>query len=115
MTKLISIHEYILKKNVSGEQFEKAVELARSRGLFNLPGLIDYQFLKYVRGTRNVQYAAIWIYSDRKSWEKLWGPVENPVKKDNYPEKWKIWENTILAPLLKQDPDQIYYASYEEL
>ena len=115
MAKLISIHEYVLNKNVTGEQFEKAIEHARSLDLFNLPGLIDHRFLKYIRGTRQVQYAAIWIYADRESWEKLWGPVDNPVKKQDYPGKWKTWENEILTPLLEQDPDQIYYASFEEL
>jgi hypothetical protein len=61
-----------------------------------------------------VQYAAIWIYKDRDSWEKLWGKANNPVKKEDYPEKWKLWENKILAPLLTQDPDHIYYAAYDK-
>jgi hypothetical protein len=115
MAKLISIHEYILNENVTGMQFEKAIEYACSLGLFDLPGLIDHRFLKYIRGTRQVQYAAIWIYADRESWEKLWGPVNNPIKKEDYPGKWKIWENEILTPLLAQDPDKIYFASFEEL
>lgn len=115
MTKVISIHEYLLKENVTGEQFEKAVENARSLRLFDLPGLIDHHFLKYIRGTRKIQYAAIWVYADRESWEKLWGTANNPIKKEDYPAKWKIWENEILAPLLAQDPDQMYYASFEEL
>ena len=115
MTKVISIHEYLLEDNVAAEKFENAIEKARSRGLFNLPGLIDFKFLKYIRGTRKIQYAAIWIYKDRASWEKLWGKPDKPVKKENYPDKWKIWENEILVPLLAQDPDQIYYASFEEI
>lgn len=115
MSRIIGIHEYILKKNVTEEQFEEAIENARNRGLFNLPGLIDYRFLKRIRGTRKVQYTAIWIYKNRDAWEKLWGRAENPIKKEDYREPWKIWETEILAPLLEQDPDQIYYACYEEL
>ena len=115
MSKIISIHEYLLKKNVTSEQFEKAIEQARNRRLFDLPGLIDYQFLKHIRGTRKVQYAAIWIYESKNSWEKLWGSADKPIQKEDYPEQWKIWENEILAPLLVQDPGRIYYASYEKL
>ena len=114
MSRVISIHEYNLKSGVSAEQFEMAVEKARSRELFNLPGLIGHYFLKRIRGTRKVEYTAIWIYEDRASWEKLWGKADKPYKKENYPEKWKIWENEILAPLLTQDPDHIYFAAYEE-
>ena len=115
MSRVISIHEYILKKRVTCEQFEKAIEKARNQELFNLPGLTAHYFLKYIRGSRKVKYAAIWIYQDRKSWEKLWGPAEKPVKKENYPVKWKIWENDILEPLLAQDPNRIYYTAFEEL
>jgi len=114
MAKVISIHEYKLKSGISSEQFENAVENARSRGLFDLPGMMGYHFLKHIRGTRKVEYAAIWIYEDRDSWEKLWGKADNPIKKENYPQKWKIWENEILAPLLTQNPDHIFYAAYEE-
>jgi hypothetical protein len=114
MTRVISVHEYKLKSGVSSEQFEMAVKNARKRELFNLPGLIGYHFLKCIRGTRKIDYAAIWIYEDKASWEKLWGKSDNPFKKEGYPEKWKIWENEILAPLLTQDPDRIYYAAYKE-
>ena len=99
---------------MAGEKFEMAVADARNRGLFNLPGLVAHHFLKHIRGTRKAAYTAVWVYEDRKVWEKLWGTVDNPIKKENYPEKWKIWENQILAPLLAQDLDHIYYAAYEE-
>lgn len=114
MNRVISIHEYKLKNDISGEQFEATVEKARELDLFNLPGLIEYHFLKRIRGSRNVEYSAIWIYQNREAWEKLWGKADSPIKKENYPKKWKIWEGEFLAPLLAQDPDRIDYAAYEE-
>jgi len=114
MQRVISIHEYKLKKGVSGEQFERAVEKARERELFRLPGLMQYHFLKRIRGTRKVDYTAIWIYKDLETWEKIWGKAERPITKELYPEKWKIWEDELLAPLLTQEPDHIYFAAYEE-
>jgi hypothetical protein len=30
-------------------------------------------------------------------------------------QKWQVWENEILAPLLSQDPDTIRFTSYEEV
>lgn len=115
MTKVISIHEYILQEGISPEHFEQAAETARNRGLFNLPGLTDYYFLKHIRGTRQSDYTAIWIYENRNVWEKLWGKPGSPFKKEDYPVLWKIWENELLAPLLSQDPDRIFYASYDEI
>jgi heme-degrading monooxygenase HmoA len=115
MTRVISIHEYKLKNGVSSEQFEAAVDTARRRELFSLPGLIEHRFLRRIRGTRKVEFTAIWIYENRESWEKLWGKADDPIQKENYPEKWKIWEDEILAPLLAQDPDRIDYAAYEEI
>ena len=108
MSRIISIHEYTLRPDVSAAQFEKTVEQARKRRLFNLPGLIEYYFLKRIRGTRQTDYAAIWIYENKTAWTNLWGTMNNPVKKENYPEQWKVWENELLAP------DKIFYASYEE-
>ena len=114
MSKIISIHEYKLKSGISNRQFELTVKSARKQGLFDLPGLIQYHFLKRIRGTRNVDYAAIWIYKNQSLWQKLWGKPDKPVDKDCYPEKWKIWEEQLLAPLLAQDPDRIFYAAYKE-
>ena len=114
MKRVISVHEYELKNSISGGQFEAAVENARKRELFDLPGLMKYYFLKRIRGTREVEYIAIWIYESRAAWERLWGKADSPLKKEDYPEKWKIWEDEILAPLLAQDPDRIDYAAYEE-
>jgi hypothetical protein len=41
--------------------------------------------------------------------------VEAPRPAAAYPEKWKIWENEVLAPFLTQDPDTIRFTSYEEV
>lgn len=114
MAKVISVHEYKLKDGVSRQQFEAAVEDARQADLFSLAGLIDCHFVQRIRGTRDIEFAAIWMYESRESWERLWGKVGQPVRKEHYPEKWKIWEDEILAPLLAQDPDRIDYAAYEE-
>ena len=32
-----------------------------------------------------------------------------------YPEKWRIWEEELLAPILSGDPDVIRFTAYEEL
>ena len=114
MAKVISVHEYKLKDGVSRQQFEAAVEDARKAELFSLPGLMEYHFLRRIRGTREVEFAAIWIYENRESWEKLWGKADRPVRKEDYPEKWKIWEDEVLAPLLAQDPERLDYVAYEE-
>jgi len=114
MGSVISIHEYALKNYVTTDQFEAAVESARNQKLFDLPGLIDYHFLRRIRGTKNVEFAAIWVYENREAWEKIWGKADNPISKENYPQKWKVWEEDLLAPLLTQDPDRIEFAAYEE-
>lgn len=42
MPPIVCIHEYILKPGVTAEQFEDTFRIAQERGLFQLPGLIDY-------------------------------------------------------------------------
>ena len=115
MTKIISVHEYTLKPDVDEHQFERAVTKARNSGLFDLPGLSICHFVKGIRGQRRQRYAFIWIYESKKAWERLWGPVAQPTSKENYPEKWRIWENEILAPFLDRDPNQISFTAYEEV
>jgi hypothetical protein len=61
--------------------------------------------LKGLKGAHQAGYSAIWIYESQEAWEMLWGPLECPVQPPEYPEKWKIWENEILAPFLTQHPD----------
>lgn len=115
MPKIISIHEYVLKPEIDDDQFEQALSLAQERGLFHLPGLIDYHVVKGIKGTRKGCYTAIWIYESRDAWEALWGSVEHPRKPPEYPANWQVWENELLAPLLSQDPDTITFTSYEAL
>jgi len=115
MPKVISIHDYILKPGVEEHQFENALRTAQERGLFHLSGLVAYHFVKGIKGERQGQYTAIWIYKSREAWEALWGSVEQPRGKHEYPANWQIWEDDILAPLLTQEPDVIRFTSYEAL
>jgi hypothetical protein len=113
MTKIISIHEYTLKPEVSEAQFKDAIHQAQDRHLLQLPGLEEVHFLYGIKGKRSGQLTALWIYESREAWEQLWGSPEQPRKKVDYPEIWKIWEDEILAPILDRDPDQIDYTTYE--
>jgi hypothetical protein len=88
---------------------------AERRGLFDLPGPREHHFLRGLKGARRGAYAALWIFESREAWEKLWGPPDAPHPPSQYPEKWQVWENEILAPLLSQDPDTIRFTSYEEI
>lgn len=112
---IISVHEYKLKPNVDRTKFERALHDAKERGLFDLPGMKDYHLLKGIRGTRKNMYTAIWIYESEKAWADIWGPVGDPVSKENFPEEWKIWEDEILAPFLSEDPNMINFTSYRKL
>ena len=114
MSKVISIHEYILKPDASERQFVKAILNAKERGLLRLPGLVDYYLVKGIRGFRHGLYAAVWVYESKEAWESLWGPIGKPINKTDYPENWKIWENEVLFPYLDQDPDKIKFTSYQE-
>ncbi|MGD9882774.1 MAG: hypothetical protein AB7F22_07480 [Reyranella sp.] len=115
MAQVISIHEYTLKPGVTGAEFERAVHEAERRGLFELPGLVAHQFLRGIKGARTGAYTAVWTFESRGAWERLWGSIEAPRPAADYPDKWKVWENTILAPLLDRDPDTIRFSSYEQI
>ncbi len=115
MAKIVSIHEYPLKPGVEAEQFERAVHEAGERQLLELPGLVQHAFLRGIRGSRRGEYAAVWVYQSRAAWERLWGPVDRPRPKHEYPEHWKIWEDEVLAALLDRDPDRIRFTAYEQL
>jgi hypothetical protein len=115
MTKVISVHEYILKTDVTEDQFMDAIQAAHDRNLFQLPGLEEVHFLYGIKGRRLGQYGALWIYESREAWEQLWGTPNHPRSKEDYPESWKIWEDEILAPILDRDPDQIEHTAYERI
>jgi len=36
-------------------------------------------------------------------------------KREEYPAGWRIWEDEILAPLLKGEPDRVDFTSYRIL
>ena len=110
---ITSIHEYELAADTTASGFEKAIQDAESRGLFELPGLIGYEFLRGVKGERTDQYTAIWRYESQTAWRELWGPIDDPLPKSEYPDKWNVWEDKLLAPLLAEDPDEISFTSYE--
>ena len=115
MGRIISIHEYELKPGVDCRQFEKAVRDAEARGLLQLPGLVAHHFVKGMKGARQGAYAALWIYESREAWEHVWGSPAQPRRAEDYPNTWKVWEEELLAPLLKQHPDAIRFTAYEEL
>ena len=68
MSRIISIHEYNLKPEVEGEQFERAILNARERRLLRLPGLVEHYFIKGFRGLRRGKYGTIWVYESREAW-----------------------------------------------
>lgn len=115
MSRVISIHEYVLDAGVEPDAFERAVREAERRNLFDLPGLAAYHFLEGLRGEQSGSYVALWVYESREAWEQLWGAPGQPVEKDEYPERWNVWEDELLAPLLDCDPDDIAFTSYKEL
>lgn len=110
---IVTIHHYELADSATEEDFLEAVRKAEDEGLFGLPGLIEYQFLRGIKGTRTNEYAALWTYESREEWRELWGSVEDPVSKGDYPAKWNRWEDELLAPILSGPPDSIDYTSYE--
>lgn len=112
-TRIFSVHEYEFEPHVTDEDVFAALREAEARGCFDIPGLVDYRFGKGIRGTRNDQFVAIWVWADYERWADLWGPVDDPVSKDEYPEPWLVWEDEILDPLLATDPDRISYTAYE--
>jgi|Deesub1362A_J573_1020465.scaffolds.fasta_scaffold01553_2 hypothetical protein len=113
MAPLISLHEYELRPEVPPAAFEGALREAVARGLFELPGLQGFHFLRGIKGARRGRYAALWIYKNREAWEEIWGPVDRPKPREEFPPAWRIWEDEILAPLLAQDPHSITYTAYE--
>ncbi len=115
MSRVISIHEYELRAETDPAAFETALREARAENLLALPGLENYHLLKGIKGARLHKYSAIWIYESRTAWEALWGPPDDPLEKEQYPENWQIWEDEVLSPYLSGDPDALRFTSYREL
>ncbi len=114
MIEITSIHRYKLAETATPSEFYDAVAEAVDRGLFEqISGLVDYQILRGVKGKRADEFAAVWMYESRKAWRDVWGPVDDPVPKTDYPEEWLVWEDELLEPILAEDPDEIEYTSYE--
>ena len=78
MARVISIHEYDLRPGADVAAFERAIRDAEARGLFALAGLVEYHFLKGIKGARRDAYSAVWIFESREAWEELWGSLEAP-------------------------------------
>ena len=110
---IVSVHHYELAESVTETEFHDTVREAERRGLFDLPGLVEYRFLRGIKGTRKDGYTALWTYENRQAWQDLWGSSKDPVPQDDYPDQWKQWEEEFLAPLISGDPDDIDYTSYE--
>jgi hypothetical protein len=115
MGRIVSIHEYDLRPGIDVEEFERVLHDAEARGLFRLPGLVAHHFVKGAKGVRRGAYAALWIYETREAWERLWGTPEHPRSAREYPATWRVWEQEMLAPFLRDDPDAISFTAYEEL
>jgi heme-degrading monooxygenase HmoA len=114
MSRILAVHEYVLKPDADENEFEQAIRQAERQGLLALPGLVEHRFLKGLKGHRKGSYAAIWVYESRSAWEQLWGTPDHSVSKQNYPENWKAWEHEVLAAFLDRDPDAITFTAYEE-
>ena len=115
MTRIVSVHEYVLRDGADPAGLERAFLDAATRGLFALPGLVGYRLVRGVKGMRAGRYAAIWTYESRQAWERLWGTPDRPIGQDAYPASWRAWEDEILAPFLATHPDRIAYTTYEEV
>lgn len=115
MPRVISIHDYRFKPGVSTDRVEETIERAINEGLFDLPGLENFHFLLGIKGDAEDRWTAIWVYTSRKAWEQLWGTTSAPKSKDEYPDRWRRWEDDLLAPLLAEDPDKIRFTAYEEV
>ncbi len=114
MSPVLSIHEYDLAPGVSPDRFAETAREAAADGLFDLPGLCEYRFLRGIKGDREGAFTAVWEYESREAWEALWGSPDDPVGPEEYPDRWREWESR-LDPLLASDPDDVAFTSYEVL
>jgi len=111
---VVSVHHYELSESADESDFRAAVAEAERRNLFErVPGLIEYRIGQGIKGDRAGRFAAIWIYESKTVWEDVWGSVDDPNPKSEYPDAWLVWEDDLLAPILAENPDRIEYTSYE--
>ena len=75
---------------------------------------MEHHFLQRIRDVRKDKFCAIWVYQSREALDRFWGAVDQTRKKKDYPENWKEWEDEVLVPFLRTDPDKIDFTSYEE-
>lgn len=111
---MVSIHQYELADSATPSDFRDAVAAAVDQNVFDaIPGLVEYRIGRGIKGSRTDQFAAVWVYESKASWEAVWGSVDDPVSKSAYPDAWLRWEDELLDPVLANDPDNIEYTSYE--
>ncbi len=113
MGQVFSLHEHELKPGVETSAFEDAIQRLRRRGVPALPGLTGFRLVRSIKGKRRGRFAALWTYESRETWERLWGPPDQPRPRSAYPASWRAWEET-LQPFLDAEPDQIAFTVYEE-
>lgn len=46
---IVSVHHYVLAESTTEEEFHETVREAERRGLFELPGLIEFRFLQGIK------------------------------------------------------------------
>ena len=114
MGRIFSIHEYDLRSDVEGADFERELRQGGAGGILQIPGLVSHQFGRGVKGARLGGHAALWIYESRDAWERLWGPPERPLPPEAYPPDWRRWEE-ILSPFLAVPAHTVRFTAYEEI
>lgn len=112
---IVTIHHYKLGESSTPDDFRAAAREAERQDLFDLPGLKKYQFLRGIKGARKEGFTAVWTYESRQAWRDLWGTVDDPKPKEEYPDKWVVWEDGLLSSVIDEAPDKIEYTSYEIL
>lgn len=94
MSKVIGIHEYVLKPDASEDRFENAILNAKECGLLRLPGLEDCYLIKGIKGFRSGLYAAVWVYESKKAWENLWDQWTSRSSRRTIPKAGKSGNTT---------------------
>jgi len=114
MNKIFSLHIYPLKKGIRADDFHRIVLEYLEREFAGFPGLLEWTLLNGIKGEHEGKYGILWVYSSRTSWERIWGPVDHPKTREDYPSQWKSWE-TFLSTLLDREPDKILFTTFEQV